>query len=197
MPMLGLGTVGIPSSRVGGCVKRALDEGVRLIDASPSSEGEVGAVLHHALCGGGLKRGEVWVTARLLPRGLEGVRPALLQSLRKLRLDFVDLYLLDCSSAEASLPLLWEEMEVCVRDGLATTVIECEPGFRNEEILAFCDASGVHVSVSSPVVCSPAGGGDRLSSESMIARRLQQDCSIITSSVTPHCFGSRERMGAK
>ena len=98
MPALGLGTWKSEPEAVYGAVRSALEVGYRHIDCAAiyQNEEEVGRALGDAFQAGDAKREEVWITSKLWndSHAPERVRPALETSLRKLQLDYLDLYLI-------------------------------------------------------------------------------------------------------
>src|SRR5580698_5136657 len=110
IPRLGFGTFRMPG---GGCqpvVESALSLGYRHIDTAAMYENEdaVGA----AIAGSGVKRDELFVTTKVwhdqLGRG--AVRKAFDTSLSKLKLDYVDMYMIHWPAADMDLPAVLEEM---------------------------------------------------------------------------------------
>lgn len=141
IPALGFGTL-IPdpvATRV--ATKAALEAGFRLLDTSERyrTEKEVGQAMQDVFEQGKVKREEVFVITKLWNTNHrpERVKPAFEASLRKLQLDFVDLYLIhtpfafqpgeeqdprDASGAviyDKSVTLLdtWRALEVLVDEG--------------------------------------------------------------------------------
>lgn len=97
MPALGLGTWKSEPGAVGAAVQEALRLGYRHIDCAAiyGNEEEIGAALTSAAVPA-LGREELWVTSKLWndAHAAEDVRPALLETLRALQLDALDLYLI-------------------------------------------------------------------------------------------------------
>jgi alcohol dehydrogenase (NADP+) len=98
MPALGLGTWKSEPDEVYRAVRCALEVGYRHIDCAAiyQNEEEVGRALVDAFGAGDAKREDVWITSKLwndahLPAD---TRPALEASLRRLQLDYLDLYLI-------------------------------------------------------------------------------------------------------
>jgi len=98
LPALGLGTWKSEPDQVYHAVRAALEVGYRHIDCAAiyQNEEEVGRALEESFKAGDAKREDVWITSKLwndahLPKD---TRPALETSLRKLRLDYLDLYLI-------------------------------------------------------------------------------------------------------
>ncbi|MBT8452720.1 MAG: aldo/keto reductase [Deltaproteobacteria bacterium] len=98
MPALGLGTWKSEAGEVYQAVRWAIEIGYRHIDCAAiyQNEEEVGRALRDALQAGDAKRDELWITSKLWndSHAPEDVQPALETSLRKLRLDYLDLYLI-------------------------------------------------------------------------------------------------------
>src|SRR5438105_3332110 len=94
MPRLGFGVYLIPLDEVQGAVEVALTAGYRLIDTAAMyrSEGRVGGALRAS----GRSRDDVFVTTKLNndAHGREAALRAFEDSLTRLGLDFVDLYLI-------------------------------------------------------------------------------------------------------
>jgi 2,5-diketo-D-gluconate reductase A len=94
MPQLGLGTWQTPDAEAAAVVRTALDAGYRLIDTAAVYDNEVsvGAGLRAA----GLPREQVFVTTKLWnsQQGFDKALSAFDESLARLQLDYVDLYLI-------------------------------------------------------------------------------------------------------
>jgi alcohol dehydrogenase (NADP+) len=97
MPALGLGTWKSDPGVVGAAVSAALETGYRHFDCAPiyGNEAEIGAALDAALRAGTVDRESLWITSKLWnsEHGRNRVVPALKKTLRDLRLDYLDLYL--------------------------------------------------------------------------------------------------------
>jgi diketogulonate reductase-like aldo/keto reductase len=98
LPALGFGTL-IPdpiASRT--ATKAALEAGFRLLDASERyrNEKEVGEAIQEVFEAGNIKREEVFIATKLWNNNHrpERVKPAFDASLKKLQLDYIDLYLI-------------------------------------------------------------------------------------------------------
>ncbi|MDH3622307.1 MAG: aldo/keto reductase [Myxococcales bacterium] len=98
MPALGLGTWKSEPEAVYGAVRTAIDVGYRHIDCAAiyQNEEEIGRALTDAFAAGDVKREEMWVTSKLWndSHAPEHVQRALKRSLKRLQLDYLDLYLI-------------------------------------------------------------------------------------------------------
>ncbi|XP_072295186.1 aldo-keto reductase family 1 member A1-B [Eucyclogobius newberryi] len=99
MPLIGLGTWKSEPGKVKQAVVWALQSGYRHIDCASiyGNEVEIGDALQETLgTGKPLRREDVFVTSKLwnTKHHPEDVEPSLLQSLKDLRLDYLDLYLI-------------------------------------------------------------------------------------------------------
>uniref|UniRef100_A0A914XSM1 NADP-dependent oxidoreductase domain-containing protein n=1 Tax=Plectus sambesii TaxID=2011161 RepID=A0A914XSM1_9BILA len=136
MPLLGLGTWQSNPGEVEIAVTRALEVGYRLIDTASlyANEAEIGAALHECFSHGKLKREDVFITTKLFSthNRPEQVESALRESLSKLRLDYVDLYLIhnpvafndDMSAQDHKTTVVdtWKGMEGVFEKGLAKAI---------------------------------------------------------------------------
>ncbi|KAM7154832.1 LOW QUALITY PROTEIN: uncharacterized protein WM277_011945 [Molossus nigricans] len=101
MPMLGFGILaseGVPKSKAAEATKMAIDVGFRHIDATYvyENEEEVGKAIREKIADGTVKREDIFYTTKLSATFFrpELVRPALERSLKKLQLDYVDLFII-------------------------------------------------------------------------------------------------------
>jgi 2,5-diketo-D-gluconate reductase A len=94
IPQLGFGVFQVPSRQTEEVVARALQVGYRHIDtaAAYGNEGPVGQAIHAS----GLDRGEVFVTTKCWndDQGFQAATAACKQSLQRLELEHIDLYLI-------------------------------------------------------------------------------------------------------
>ncbi|MGM9521308.1 MAG: aldo/keto reductase [Oscillospiraceae bacterium] len=93
IPMLGYGVFRVPEAECRSCVSDALEAGYRLIDTAAAYENE-GAV-GQAIESSGIKREELFITTKLQKNGPGRMTmDEFERSMEKLRLDYVDLYLI-------------------------------------------------------------------------------------------------------
>src|SRR6201996_848315 len=98
MPALGFGTLIPDPVATKAATKAALEAGFRVLDTAERyrTEKEVGEAMHEVFGEGKIKREDVFVITKLWNTNHrpERVKPAIEASLKKLQLDFVDLYLI-------------------------------------------------------------------------------------------------------
>ena len=108
MPAVGLGLWKVPQHAAATLVRQAISGGYRHIDCACDygNEAEVGAGIADALAAGECQREELWVTSKLWNtyHAREHVRPAVERTLRDLRLDYLDLYLIHFPIAQEFVP---------------------------------------------------------------------------------------------
>ncbi|XP_066241255.1 aldo-keto reductase family 1 member C15-like [Saccopteryx leptura] len=148
MPVLGLGTAAsesVPKSKATEATKVAIDVGFRHIDSAYvyANEEEVGKAIREKIADGTVKREDIFYTTKLWSTFFqpELVRQALERSLKKLQLDYVDLFLIHLPIAmkpgEERLPKdasgkviletvdlrdTWEALEKCKDAGLTKSI---------------------------------------------------------------------------
>jgi 2,5-diketo-D-gluconate reductase B len=110
LPRLGLGTYRMQGTVCREAVESALALGYRHIDTAEmyANEDAIGA----ALASAGVPRAELHVTTKVWPENLapDAIRRAFDTSLKKLRLDFVDLYLIHWPAKGMNLPAALETL---------------------------------------------------------------------------------------
>ena len=108
MPSVGLGLWKIPQEQTADVVVSAIEMGYRHLDAASDygNEPQVGEGIRRALAAGSCKREELWVTSKLWNtyHRPEHVRPAIERTLRDLKLDYLDLYLIHFPISLAYVP---------------------------------------------------------------------------------------------
>jgi 2,5-diketo-D-gluconate reductase A len=116
MPILGFGVYQVPDlEECEKSVSEAIGAGYRLIDTAAiySNEGAVGKAIKKS----GVPREEIFVTTKLWIQdaGYEGAKKAFERSLRKLQLDYLDLYLIHQPYGDVYGS--WRAMEELYREG--------------------------------------------------------------------------------
>ena len=92
MPQLGLGVWQASNEEVITAIQKALDVGYRSIDTAAAYKNEEG--VGKALKNASVNREELFITTKLWNDDHKRPREALLDSLKKLQLDYIDLYLM-------------------------------------------------------------------------------------------------------
>nr|CAX77276.1 aldo-keto reductase family 1, member B4 (aldose reductase) [Schistosoma japonicum] len=145
IPVIGLGTWNSPPGEVGAAVKKALEIGYRHLDCAYfyRNEAEIGEALENALKSLRLKREDIFITSKLWNTFFrpEHVRKACEETLKDLRLNYLDLYLVHWpvplkyggdlfpkdSNGQLCLDNVphedtWKEMEKLVDEGLVKSI---------------------------------------------------------------------------
>jgi len=108
LPAIGLGLWKVPKPSAAELVCQAIRAGYRHLDCACDygNEAEVGAGIASALSASECRREELWVTSKLWNtyHARAHVRPALERSLRDLKLDYLDLYLIHFPIAQEFVP---------------------------------------------------------------------------------------------
>lgn len=171
IPQLGYGVFMVPEAETAMAVARALEVGYRHIDTAAiyGNEDGVGA----AIADSGIARDELFITTKLWNDRHEGDHPdaAVLESLERLGLDYVDLYLVHWPApANANYVNAWEKLIGIRERGLARSIgvsnflvphlerivdatgvmpavnqIELHPAYQQREITAWAVAHGVTI----------------------------------------------------
>lgn len=144
MPLIGLGTWRLRGETAYRSVRHALDVGYRLIDTATmyGNEAEVGRALHDS----DVSREEVFVTTKLLPDDVGRERQAILDSLRRLGLDYVDLWLIHWPPNGPAGSATWAEFVAARHDGLTRSIGVSNYG--TTQIDELTEASGVTPAVN-------------------------------------------------
>lgn len=178
IPQFGYGTWQVPPETTRDRVAEALDLGYRHIDTAQMYGNEVG--VGRAIAQSGLDRGEVFVTTKLNNNrhAPDDVAPALRESLERLGLDQVDLFLIHWPLPTIDIDYVdtWRAMEEVHADGLARAIglsnfqlahlrrilaeasiapavnqIEIHPYFPQDDLRAFHAESGIATEAWSPL----------------------------------------------
>lgn len=173
IPPFGLGTFRLKGQVVIDSVRQALELGYRLIDTAQiyGNEAEVG----QAIAESGVPRSELFVTTKIWTENLSADKlvPSLQESLRKLRLDQVDLTLIHWPSPAGTVPLadslhalqaaqaqgltkqigvsnfsvklLQEAIATVGAKAIATNQVELHPYLQSPKLVAFAREQGIHL----------------------------------------------------
>ena len=120
MPLLGFGTWQISNAEAPAATAVALEAGYRHIDTATGYENEAG--IGQALRDADLPRDSVFLTTKMPPDNVGRERQTLEESLTKLGVDFVDLWLVHWPPHRQAAPEAWEEFIRARKDGLARAI---------------------------------------------------------------------------
>ena len=120
MPLLGFGTWQIDDADATEATTTALEPGYRHIDTATGYGNEAG--IGKALAASGLDRGSVFLTTKLPPENVGHERQTIEESLSKLGVDHVDLWLIHWPPDGKASPEVWEKVVQAQQDGLATSI---------------------------------------------------------------------------
>ena len=173
IPSFGLGTFRLQGQVVIDSVRQALELGYRAIDTAQiyGNEAEVG----QAIAESGVPRDELFVTTQIWTEnlGTDKLAPSLQESLRKLRMDHVDLTLIHWPSPADAVPLadslhalqaaqaqgltkhigvsnfnvnlLQQAIDVVGAKAIATNQIELHPYLQSPKLVGFAREQGIHI----------------------------------------------------
>jgi 2,5-diketo-D-gluconate reductase A len=156
MPLLGFGTWQIPDEEAEQSTTFALEAGYRHIDTATGYANEAG--IGKALAASDLDRDSLFITTKMPPDNVGRERQTLEESLTKLGIDKVDLWLVHWPPNKQATPSAWKEFVKAQADGLATSI-----GVSNyslDQIDELTAATGVTPAVNqirwSPAIYDPA-----------------------------------------
>lgn len=179
MPHIGAGTFRLQGRQAIDSVANALDLGYRHIDTAQiyGNESEVG----QAIADSGVPRNDIFVTTKIWTENLsrETLVPSLEDSLRKLRMDQVDLTLIHWPSPSAAvgvaesmgalmaarergltraigisnftIPLMREAIDAVGASNIATNQVELHPYLQNRAVAEFAREHGIHITAYMPL----------------------------------------------
>ncbi|MGV3264311.1 aldo/keto reductase [Cytobacillus oceanisediminis] len=176
MPHFGLGVYKVEEGQqVEDTVKNAINIGYRLIDTAAFYENEEG--VGRAIKESGVPREELFITTKVwnTDQGYEQTLDAFDKSLKKLDLEYIDLYLIHWPVKKKYLET-WRALEKLYRDGKVRAIgvsnfqihhlkdimensaekpavnqVELHPLLSQEELRAFCDEHNIKVEAWSPI----------------------------------------------
>ena len=120
MPLLGLGTWPISDEDVTEVVHVALEIGYRHLDTATAYGNEAG--IGRALAASGLPASELFVTTKLPAEHAGRERQTLEESLTRLGVDQLDLWLVHWPPDGQAAPHVWEELVRAQQDGLVASI---------------------------------------------------------------------------
>lgn len=184
IPQVGFGVFLVPEDETEAAVSAALEVGYRHVDTAAVYENERG--VGRAVAGSGLERGDIFVTSKCWnsDQGYDEALAACETSLEKLRLDYLDLYLVHWPTPKRERYVdTWRALEKLQADGLVRSIgvsnfqaphlrrlmaetetvpavnqIEMHPWLQQRELRAFHAEHGIVSEAWSPL----AQGGDNL-----------------------------------
>ena len=178
MPQIGLGVwKANDGEETSNAVHAAIKAGYRLIDTAMVYQNE--QTVGQGIRDSGIAREELFVTTKLWnsDQGASNVRPALEASLKRLGLDYIDLYLIHWPTPERDLYVeTWKEFEKLKSDGLVKSIgvsnfriedlerlkaetdtvpsvnqIELHPYFQQRELREYAESESIHIESWSPI----------------------------------------------
>jgi diketogulonate reductase-like aldo/keto reductase len=120
MPLLGFGTWQISNREATQATAYALEAGYRHIDTAAMYRNEAG--IGKALAAAALPRDSIFVTTKLPPSDAGRERRTLAESLAKLGLDYVDLWLVHWPPNGQAAPRVWQQFVRAQQEGLAKAI---------------------------------------------------------------------------
>jgi len=141
-PQLGYGVWQVENDVAATVVKTAIDEGFRLIDTAAIYGNEAG--VGKAIVDSGIARGQLFITTKLWNdrHSHSGAKAAFNESLERLGLDYVDLYLIHWPVPKRNLFVnAWETMIQLRDEGRAKSIGVCN--FTIEHLQHLLDETGV------------------------------------------------------
>jgi diketogulonate reductase-like aldo/keto reductase len=120
MPLLGFGTWQISNREAAQATAYALEAGYRHIDTATMYRNEAG--IGKALAAAALPRNSIFITTKLPPSEAGRERRTLAESLTKLGVDYVDLWLVHWPPNGQAAPRVWQQFVRAQQEGLAKAI---------------------------------------------------------------------------
>ncbi|MBO0993951.1 aldo/keto reductase [Bacillus sp. SD088] len=177
-PQLGYGVWKVPNEEAENAVAQALETGYRLIDTAKIYGNEVG--VGQALAKSSLSREDIFLTTKVwnADQGYETTLKAMDESLEKLGLDYVDLYLIHWPTPKFDTYVeTYKALEKLYKDGRTKAIgvcnfdiehlqrimdecdvvpavnqVECHPYLQQKELKQFCKEHGIYLESYSPLM---------------------------------------------
>lgn len=184
IPQLGLGVWQIPNGQVVSVVRQALEIGYRLIDTAKVYGNEEG--VGRGIAESGIARDEIFITTKLSVYDILRPQKAFEESLKRLQLDYVDLYLIHWPMI--FWPSAWKVLEQIYQSGRAKAIgvsnfgiknltklkslseivpavdqVELSPFLQRRNLVNYCRANGI-----APEAYSPLTHGRRLNHPTIV-----------------------------
>ena len=158
-PKMGLGTAFIKSEKDIDIIYQAIKDGVRLIDTEPSNEVLVGKGIKKAINDEIVKRKDLFIITKLELEEKDNPKKALTESLKRLELDYVDLYLdhwPNCinflhpeKTKKITVATTWKEMEKLVSENLTKFIGLSNYNAENiSNVLSICKIKPMHLKLN-------------------------------------------------
>ncbi|HLR65144.1 MAG TPA: aldo/keto reductase [Pseudogracilibacillus sp.] len=187
MPQLGYGVYKVSDDQAVECVQEALEAGYRSIDTAAFYDNEIG--VGKAIKASGLDRKDIFVTTKVWNdmQGYDKTLQAFEDSLDKLGLDYIDLYLIHWPCPDFHLYIeTYQALEHLYKEGKVRAIgvcnfhiehlqaiidqcdvvpavnqVECHPYFQQKELKDFAYENGIYIECWGPL----HQGGDLLQDE--------------------------------
>ena len=175
IPVFGLGTYNLTGKTGISAIKSALAQGYKLIDSASfyNNEKEVGIALKET----NLERSDIFITTKLWPGDFDNAENAIYKSLKRLNLDYVDLFLIHWPGNSSKSRLkAWKALEDVQSSGNIRTIgvsnfsikqieefttksntipsvnqIRLSPFNYQSKLLQFCKSKGIIVEGYTPI----------------------------------------------
>ncbi|MGF3057430.1 aldo/keto reductase [Microbacterium sp. YY-01] len=144
MPLIGYGTHPLRGEDAARAVTTALEVGYRSVDTATRYRNEDG--VGEGVRRSGVDRGEVFLTTKLPPDAVGRERETLAQSLKSLRVDYVDLWLIHWPPGGSAGVKAWEAMIQAREEGLVRAIGVSNYSLRLLDVLH--ESTGVYPEVN-------------------------------------------------